>query len=78
MVLNLAEGIASSPSLFASPMRFSKSARLSYMLTTWCTLPYVYLDGIVLRRTWADQVRNVSVLVAVGVAADGYRKILHL
>ena len=22
--------------------------------------PYVYLDGIVLKRTWADQVRNVS------------------
>jgi transposase-like protein len=38
--------------------------------------PYVYLDGIVLKRTWADQVANVSVLVAVGVAADGYRQIL--
>jgi transposase-like protein len=38
--------------------------------------PYVYLDGIVLKRTWADQVRNVSVLVAIGVAADGYRKVL--
>ena len=38
--------------------------------------PYVYLDGIVLKRTWADEVRNVSVLVAIGVAADGYRQIL--
>ena len=38
--------------------------------------PYVYLDGIVLKRTWADQVANVSVLVAIGVAADGYRQIL--
>jgi transposase-like protein len=38
--------------------------------------PYVYLDGIVLKRTWADQVSNVSVLVAIGVAANGYRKIL--
>ena len=38
--------------------------------------PYVYLDGIVLKRTWADQVANVSVLVAIGVAEDGYRQIL--
>jgi transposase-like protein len=38
--------------------------------------PYVYLDGIVLKRTWAGEVRNVSVLVAIGVDADGYRKVL--
>jgi putative transposase len=38
--------------------------------------PYVYLDGIVLKRTWADQVRNISVLVAIGVAEDGYRQVL--
>ena len=29
--------------------------------------PYVYLDGIVLKRSWAGEVRNVSVLVAIGV-----------
>jgi transposase-like protein len=40
------------------------------------TYPYVYLDGIVLKRTWAGEVRNVSVLVAIGVDADGYRKVL--
>lgn len=40
------------------------------------TFPYVYLDGIVLKRSWAGEVQNVSVLVAVGVAQDGYRKIL--
>ena len=40
------------------------------------SFPYVYLDGIVLKRTWAEQVRNVSVLVAIGVAADGYRQVL--
>ena len=40
------------------------------------TFPYVYLDGIVLKRTWADEVRNVSILVAFGVNADGYREIL--
>ena len=38
--------------------------------------PYVYLDGIVLKRTWADQVRNVSVLVAIGVSDVGYRQVL--
>jgi len=38
--------------------------------------PYVYLDGIVLKRTWADQVRNISVLVAIGVDAEGYRRVL--
>jgi len=38
--------------------------------------PYVYLDGVILKRSWAGEVRNVSVLVAIGVGADGYRQIL--
>jgi putative transposase len=38
--------------------------------------PYLYLDGICLKRTWGGEVRNVSVLVAVGVGMDGYRDIL--
>jgi transposase-like protein len=38
--------------------------------------PYVYLDGIVLKRTWAEEVRNVSILVAFGVNEDGFREIL--
>jgi len=38
--------------------------------------PYVYLDGIVLKRSWAGEIRNVSVLVAIGVSSTGYRKIL--
>ena len=37
---------------------------------------YVYLDGISLKRSWGGEVRNVSVLVAVGVNKDGYRDIL--
>lgn len=40
------------------------------------TFPYVYLDGIVLKRTWADEIRNVSILAAFGVNVDGYREIL--
>jgi transposase-like protein len=38
--------------------------------------PYVYLDGIALKRSWGGEVRTVSVLVAVGVNAEGYREIL--
>ncbi len=38
--------------------------------------PYVYLDGISLKRSWGGEVRNVSVLVAVGVDEGGYREIL--
>ena len=37
---------------------------------------YVFLDGIVLKRTWADEVRNVSILVAFGVNEDGFREML--
>jgi len=40
------------------------------------SFPYVYLDGIVLKRTWAEQVRNISVLVAIDVDAEGYRHVL--
>jgi putative transposase len=38
--------------------------------------PYVYLDGIALKRSWGGEVRNVSVLVAIGVNHEGYREIL--
>ncbi len=38
--------------------------------------PYVYLDGIVLKRSWAGEIKNVSVLVAIGVHESGYRQIL--
>jgi transposase-like protein len=38
--------------------------------------PYIYLDGIALKRSWGGEVRNVSVLVAVGVNTEGYREIL--
>jgi len=40
--------------------------------------PYVYLDGIVLKRTWGGEVRNVSVLVAIAVNRNGYREILGI
>ena len=40
--------------------------------------PYVYLDGIVLKGSWAGEVRNVSLLVAIGVNGEGYREILDI
>jgi transposase-like protein len=36
----------------------------------------VYLDGIWLKRSWDGEVKNVAVLVAIGVDQDGYRQIL--
>ena len=40
--------------------------------------PYIYLDGICLKRSWDGEVRNVSVLVAIGVGTDGFRDILGI
>jgi len=37
---------------------------------------YVFVDGIWLKRSWGGEVQNVSVLVAIGVNASGYREIL--
>lgn len=38
--------------------------------------PYVYLDGTYLKRSWGGEVKNVAILVAIGVAEDGYREVL--
>jgi transposase-like protein len=38
--------------------------------------PYVYLDGIYLKRNWGGDYENVSVLVAIAVNSDGYREII--
>jgi transposase-like protein len=40
--------------------------------------PYVYLDGIALKRQWAGEVKNVSVLVAAGVSEDGRREVIGI
>src|SRR5471030_3186800 len=37
---------------------------------------FVYLDGILLKRSCGGEVKNVAVLVAIGVREDGYREIL--
>jgi putative transposase len=38
--------------------------------------PYVYLDGLFLKRSWGGEVRNVSVLVAIAVGQDGFREVI--
>jgi transposase-like protein len=38
--------------------------------------PFIYLDGISLKRSWGGEVRNISVLVCIGVNQDGCREIL--
>jgi transposase-like protein len=51
-------------------------------IETWRMRPiegehtFVYLDGISLKRTWGGEVRNVSVLVAIGVNQEGFREVL--
>ena len=48
----------------------------------WRNLPlkdhytYVYMDGIWMKRTWGGEVKNVSVLVAIGVNQEGFREII--
>src|SRR5262249_15941528 len=40
--------------------------------------PHGYVDGIVVKRSWAGEVRNVSLLVAIGVNESGYREFLGI
>ncbi len=38
--------------------------------------PYVFVDGIYLKRSWGGSYENVSVMVAIGVDGDGKREII--
>lgn len=38
--------------------------------------PYIFVDGIYLKRSWGGEFQNCSVLIAIGVNKDGYREIL--
>lgn len=49
----------------------------------WCNrplqggrYPYVYVDGIYLRRNWGGEFENVAILVAIAVNEDGDREVL--
>ncbi|MCK8059832.1 IS256 family transposase [Fusibacter sp. A1] len=38
--------------------------------------PYVYVDGIFLKRSWGGEYENVAILIAIGVNKEGHREIL--
>ena len=38
--------------------------------------PYVYVDGIYLKRSWGGSYENVAVMVAIGVNDDGCREVI--
>ena len=39
-----------------------------------CEYPYVYVDGIYLKRSWGGSCENVAVMAAIGVNEDGCRE----
>ena len=38
--------------------------------------PYIYLDGIYLKRNWGGEYENVAILIAIGVNNEGDREVL--
>ncbi len=38
--------------------------------------PYVFVDGIYLKRSWGGSFENVAVMVAIGVNDEGYREVI--
>ncbi len=66
-----------------SPSTVSElNQKLAVRIEEWRNRPvagayaYVWLDAIWLKRSWAGEVQNVSVLVAIGVNEEGYREVL--
>ena len=41
-----------------------------------CEYPYVYINGIYLKRSWGGSYENVAVMVAIDVNENGYRKVI--
>lgn len=66
-----------------SPETISNLNKKAYEhIETWRTrplsgdYPYVYVDGVYLKRSWGGEIQKVSVFVAIGVSQDGCREIL--
>jgi transposase-like protein len=66
-----------------SPSTVSELNQKIYVkIETWCNRPiegnhpYVFLDGLWLKCSWGGEVRNVSLLVAIGVNEEGFREVL--
>ena len=41
-----------------------------------CGYPYIYVDGIYLKRSWGGSYENVAVMVTIGVNEDGYCEVI--
>ena len=68
---------------YPSPGTISNLNKKAYEhIETWRTrplsgdYPYVYVDGVYLKRSWGGEIQNVSILVAIGVSQEGCREIL--
>jgi transposase-like protein len=66
-----------------SPSTVSElNQKIAVQIEAWRQRPiegeyaYVFLDGIWLKRSWGGEVKNVSILVAIGVNQDGFREVL--
>lgn len=66
-----------------SPSTVSElNQKIAVQIEAWRNRPiegehaYVFLDGIWLKRSWGGEVKNVSILVAMGVNQDGFREVL--
>ena len=67
-----------------SPSTISELNKKAYVnIETWRNrplrggkYPYVYVDGIYLKRNWGGEFENVSVLVAIAVNEEGHREVL--
>ena len=38
--------------------------------------PYVFVDGIYLKRSWGGAIENIAILVAIAVNREGYREVI--
>jgi putative transposase len=66
-----------------SPSTVSElNQKIAVQIEEWRNRPitgehaYVFLDGLWLKRSWGGEVKNVSILVAIGVNQDGFREVL--
>jgi putative transposase len=62
--------------LWGTRVSSSTVSELNQQLYERIEIAYVALDGIWLKRSWGGEVKNVAVLVAVGVDQNGYRHVL--
>lgn len=61
-----------------------KLKRIYGKIDEWCNrpleseYPYAFMDGVWHKRSWGGHVENVSVLVAIGINAEGHREVIGM